>query len=169
MRPPIDAPQPTAHSPTQPTVEKPTPPPASPSAPQNSPKHPIGENILSGAGDVISAKQRVAIELLTLGKPLSQVAADCGVDRKTLYTWRHNRDFLAALRAHRRELWGDVADQIRALLPRAVGVLARQLDDRYDRARFDAARAILRLVDVKSAVAFIDDEGDDGDDANDAA
>ena len=41
---------------------------------------------------------------------------------------------------------------------RAISVLARQLDDRYDRARFDAARAILKIADVKSAVALLEEE-----------
>jgi hypothetical protein len=76
------------------------------------------------------------------------------VDRKTLYVWRHdNANFIAALRARRRELWGDLADQFRALLPRALDELSKQLNDRYDRARFDAARTILRMANIKEVLA----------------
>jgi len=134
---------------------------SAPPTPQNTPKHPIGENSLSGEGDVIFAKQRVAIELLAVGKPLSQVAEKCGVDRKTLYVWRHdNVNFTAALRARRRELFGDLADQVPALLPRAIEVLSKQLNDRYDRARFDAARTILRMVNLKEVLTAVEDDED---------
>ena len=128
--------------------------------PQNSPKHPIGENSLNDDADVLSDKQRVAIELLAVGKPLSQVAEKCGVDRKTLYVWRHdNANFMAALRSRRHELWGDLADQFRALLPRAIHELSNRLGDRNDRARWDAAKTILRMANIKEVLADNNDCG----------
>ena len=146
----------------------PTPPPVADSrVTQNDPKRPIGENSLNDEADALTPKQRVAIELLAAGKSLSQVAAECGVSRKTLYRWRHeDADFVAELKARRRELWGDVTHQVRALLPRAIGVIAKELDCVYDRARVDAAKTILRLADVRGALRAADavDEDDKGDD-----
>jgi hypothetical protein len=52
-------------------------------------------------------------------------------------------------------------DQFRALLPRAIEVLSTQLTDRYDRARFDAAKTILRMVNLKEVLAAGDDDDED--------
>jgi hypothetical protein len=114
------------------------------------PKRPISEDESRDQADSLSPKQWLAIELLASGKRVSQVVAESGVSRKTLYRWRHgNPHFVAELKQRRRELFDGAADRLAALLPRAVKVLALQLRDPYDRASFSAATAILRLANVK--------------------
>ena len=129
--------------------------------PQNAPKCPIGENGRDAAPDVLSSKQWLAIELLAAGKRPTHVARNCGVDRKTLYRWRHeDADFIAELRARRRELFDGAADRLAALLPRAVKVLALHLSDASDPASFRAATAILRVANIKELPAADDDDDD---------
>ena len=128
---------------------------------QNDPKRPIGENGFDDITDTLSPKQWQAIELMAAGKRLSQVVAESGVSRKTLYRWRHeDADFIAELRARRRELYDGAADRLAALLPRAVRVLALHLSDPSDRASFHAATAILRMANIKELLADDDDDAD---------
>ena len=136
---------------------------ASASMPQNAPRCPTGENAPRADHDVLSPKQWLALELLAAGKRLTQAARDCGVDRKTLYRWRHeDADFIAELRARRRELYEGAADRLAALLPRAVKVLALQLSDPGDRLSLQAATAILRVANIKELLAADNDDDDDG-------
>jgi hypothetical protein len=53
-----------------------------------------------------------------------------------------------AVRRRHRELWGDVTDRIRMLVDPSVEVLVEHLNDQYDRSRFRAATAILKLANV---------------------
>jgi hypothetical protein len=46
------------------------------------------------------------------------------------------------------------------LLPRALNEVAQQFDNRNERARVAAAKTILRLVGVKSAIAIHQEEED---------
>ena len=150
-----------AASPASPASPAPDAPDASPAAPQGTPKDPISKNSLNDDLDALSAKQRLAIDLLAAGRTLSQVAEMSGVNRKTLYVWRHeDAAFCAAVRARRHELWGDAAGRLRAMLPRAIDIIARELDARYDRARVDAAKTILRMVDWR---AVLKEEGESAD------
>jgi hypothetical protein len=142
--------------------------PAQNAVPQNAPRCPTGEIGAQGEGDVLSPKQWLAIELMAAGRSLAQVCARCGVDRKTLYRWRHDDSrFLAELRARRRALFDGAADRLAALLPQAVRVLSLQLRDPTDRASFHAATAILRIANVKELLT--DDGDEDGGDGGDAA
>jgi hypothetical protein len=130
----------------------------------NDPKRPIFENASDDAADRLSPKQWQALELLAAGKRVSQVVAESGVSRKTLYRWRHeDADFIAELRARRRELFDGAADRLAALLPRAVKVLALHLSDASDPASFRAATAILRVANIKELLAADDDDDDDAD------
>jgi len=134
--------------------------------PQNAPKCPIGEIGGHGEGDALSPKQWLAIELMAAGRSFAQVCARCGVDRKTLYRWRHDdRRFVTELRARRRALFDGAADRLAALLPQAVRVLSLQLRDPSERASFHAATAILRIANVKELLTddFDNDDGDGGD------
>lgn len=49
--------------------------------------------------------------------------------RQTVSGWLHNdRVFQAALNRRREELWSRVTDRLRALLPKAIAVLEREME-----------------------------------------
>ncbi len=92
----------------------------------------------------LSVAQLNAIDLLVTGKTDQETAEAVGVTRQTVNGWRNaNPYFQAELNRRRQDLWGVSVDQLRALLPRAVAVLAEELDGGTDRA--GVALSILRL------------------------
>lgn len=105
-----------------------------------------------------SIKQRNAIELLVAGRTDAETAEAVGVTRQTVNGWRnHDAEFLAALNARRRELWGAQEERLRYLVARAVDVLEQDLADDYGPRRLlrqAAAIHVLRSVglygDVKA-------------------
>jgi hypothetical protein len=117
--------------------------------PQNTPEHPISADDLNDPDWGLSDKQCMAIEMLAAGKYPAQVARVIEVDRKTLYVWRQKEPFRRALVQRRRQLWGSLSVRLRGLAHPSLDELEKQLFDRYDRARYRAATAILRLIDVK--------------------
>lgn len=112
------------------------------SIPQDSPKFPIPAHALS-------EQQKAAIELLLLGRALTETAEAIGIDRKTLYNWRRERAFVDELDARRDELWGDAAARLRAMVNPSLDILEQDLANRHERARFRAATAVLRLADLR--------------------
>ena len=112
---------------------------------QISPPFPIGRHRLND-------KQLAAIELLMLGKSYQSIAKAIEVDRKTLYNWRADPEFVGELEQRREELWGDASERLKALVHPSLDVLERQLGDRYDRARFNAATSLLKLVDLRKVI-----------------
>jgi hypothetical protein len=96
-------------------------------------------------GQELSVAQLNAVDLLVVGKTDQEAAEAVGVTRQTVNGWRNaNPWFVAALNARRQDLWGVTVDQLRALLPRAVAVLAEELDGGEARGR--VAVDILRLA-----------------------
>jgi hypothetical protein len=126
---------------------------------QDFPEFPIGENgkavnqpvnqaAPQGAG-ALTEQQRTALTLIVAGQALTEVAEAVGVDRRTIYNWRHHHDaFRDELERRRVDLWEETADRIRALLEPAVRMLQEQIQSRYDQHRYRAARTILRLAKV---------------------
>ncbi len=95
----------------------------------------------------LTLAQLNAVDLLVVGKTDQEAAEAVGVTRQTINGWRNaNPWFQAALNARRQDLWGVTVDQLRALLPRAVAVLAEELDGGND--RVGVALSILRLGGV---------------------
>ena len=95
-------------------------------------------------GQELSVAQLNAVDLLGTGTTDQEAAAAVGVTRQTVNGWRNsNPYFQAELNRRRQELWGVAVDQLRALLPRAVAVLAEELDGGNDRVR--VAVDLLRL------------------------
>src|SRR5439155_26761383 len=113
--------------------------------PQNSLSFPICE-------DRLSEKQHAAIELLLLGKSFAAIAKAIEVDRKTIYNWRQNPGFCGELDRRREEMWGEASERLRALVHPSLDALEAQLQDRYDRARFQAANTLLRLADLRKTI-----------------
>jgi hypothetical protein len=92
----------------------------------------------------LSVVQLNAIDLLVTGKTDQETAEAVGVTRQTVNGWRNaNPYFQAELNRQRQVLWSGAVDQLRGLLPRAVAVLAEELDGGNDRA--GVALSILRL------------------------
>jgi hypothetical protein len=123
-------------------------------ASQNFPELPISAEI----HDVLSDKQRLAIDLLVQGKTQSAVAESIGVTRRTIYTWRQDETFRAALEQRRDELWDGAAERMRALVHPALDVLEEEVHDVYDRSRMRAVGMILRFSDLRKCVPPIKQE-----------
>jgi hypothetical protein len=88
-----------------------------------------------------------AVDLLVTGATDQEAADAVGVTRQTVCGWRNAHPyFMAELNRRRAELWGATVDQLRSLLPRAVVVLAEELEGGTDRA--GVAMSILRLGGV---------------------
>src|SRR5215813_12368666 len=94
------------------------------------------------SGWSLSEQQLTAIDLLVTGKNLQDTADAIGVQRPTVSQWvNHHPGFQAALNRRRQELWQELTEALRGLLPKAVQVLACELDGE---ARLAAAVHVLR-------------------------
>ena len=116
--------------------------------PQNAPECPSPENALND-------KQRLAIDLIILGRGYGDIAHSIGVDRKTLYRWRMDAPFVEALDELRRLVWSAAADRLTAMVEPAIDILHENLTDRHERRRFRGATAILRLADLRKEIAHL--------------
>src|SRR5436190_20052439 len=94
-------------------------------------------------------EQQTAIVLLLTGAGMSDVAAVVGVDRRTLYRWRHyDARFIRALRRQRAELLDTVNDRFRHMLDAALDTLQRHLADPYTPTSHRAAKTLLALARI---------------------
>jgi hypothetical protein len=76
----------------------------------------------------LTIAQLNAVDCLASGKDDAETAAAVGVTRQTVNGWRnHHPAFIAALNARRLDIWGEAADRLRALLPKAVAALETAL------------------------------------------
>jgi DNA-binding CsgD family transcriptional regulator len=106
----------------------------------------------------LSQQQQTAVDLLVSGKNLQETADSIGVQRPTVSQWlHHNAAFIAAVNQRRQELWADLVDGLRALAPKALAVLARELDGE---APLPAAIHILRAVGLYGGIAAPSGETD---------
>jgi transposase-like protein len=119
---------------------------------ENVRKCPIAPDDLNERGASLNERQRAAIDMLLAGRSCAAVAQALEVDRRTLYRWRQEEPFRFELEQRRGELWQDAADRLRGMVHASLDVLERQLADRYDRARFTAATAVLRLAGLRKVV-----------------
>jgi hypothetical protein len=95
-------------------------------------------------------EQLNAIDLLVTGKIDRDVAEAVGVSRQTVCGWRlHDPYFRAELNKRRKEVWGASVDKLRSLLPKALEVLERELDDGPNSYR--AALKVLELAGLATA------------------
>src|SRR5205807_8908736 len=97
-------------------------------------------------------KQLAAVELLAAGTAYGETARILQITPKTLYNWRQDGLFQEALQERRRELWGRIADRVRALLGPSIEVMEQHLKDPYDRDRFRAASTLLRLANLQKSL-----------------
>ena len=111
------------------------------------------------AADRLNDKQLVALEMMVAGKRDSEITEAVGVHRQTLWRWRqHDDDFRAELKRRRKILCAEASDRLRSLLAPALDVMEWHLRDRYDRNRFRAASALLRLSNVRETVQVDEEE-----------
>ena len=98
--------------------------------------------------------QQRAIALLLSGVHTGDVAAAVGVDRRTLYRWRHHDPrFIRALRHQRAELLDTANDRLRNLLDAALNTLQLQLADPYTPTSHRAAKTLLSLARIGQPAA----------------
>jgi transposase-like protein len=91
----------------------------------------------------LTPQQELAINLLAIGKTITEAANEIGVTRQTVSEWRNrNPVFEAALNERREELWSAISDRLRALLPKSLSVLEQAVE----RGDLRAAIAILRAA-----------------------
>jgi hypothetical protein len=77
----------------------------------------------------LSPQQETAVALLASGKTITDAALAIDVTRQTVSEWlNHHPGFQAALNSRRQELWHGMTDTLRGLLPKALDVLARELE-----------------------------------------
>jgi hypothetical protein len=82
-----------------------------------------------------------------MGKTDPQVCSALGIDRKTLYTWKHKHaPFIEELARRQNEVWSVLSHRIRLTLLKAVDVFRRQLDAGDDDTALRAARTLLPLI-----------------------
>ena len=78
----------------------------------------------------ISIEQQNAIELILLGKSDQEVADTVGVHRVTVTRWRnYDPYFQAELNRQRKDLSAETRDRLRALVPKALERIEREVAD----------------------------------------
>lgn len=76
----------------------------------------------------LTAEQSTAVDLLASGKTVSETARALEVAVQTVSEWyRSHPGVQAELNACRQDLWTGTTDRLRALLPKALEVLAEEL------------------------------------------
>lgn len=104
----------------------------------------------------LSVKQERAIDLLAVGKTVTEVADEVGVTRQTVSEWRNQEpQFVAALNQRRSEMWEGGRERLRSLLDRAVMVLEEDLKGEDRRLRQTAAVHVLRAVRLYGTQNFV--------------
>ena len=76
----------------------------------------------------LSPQQETAVDLLASGKTVAETAQALDVTRQTVGAWLRHPGVQAALNGRRQELWVGVTDRLRGLLPKALDVLAQELE-----------------------------------------
>ncbi len=91
----------------------------------------------------LSPRQLAAIPLLASGRGPVAVAEAVGLNRRQVTRWLTEPGFRQAPDLARREMWSETLDRLRGLMPKALDVLATELDGE-GKAR--AAAEILKLA-----------------------
>ena len=78
----------------------------------------------------LSPQQEAAVALLSIGRTVTETAAELGVARQTVSEWANQHlGFRVALNQRRWELWAGLIERLRVLLPKALGVLEKEIDN----------------------------------------
>jgi hypothetical protein len=91
----------------------------------------------------LSIAQENAIDLLITGATDGDVAAGVGVDRVTVWQWRHDHPvFMATLQRRRAEVWRQPQERFRSLLSKAVENLASAVASGDLKASIEVLKAV---------------------------
>ena len=110
----------------------------------------------------LNPRQKNAVLAVITAKTMDEAASQAGVDIKTLWRWRKNPLFVAAVDAARRDLMTKAADHLRLGAVEAVAALRRVLADKETAAPVvvQAASAILshaiKVVELSDVTARLD-------------
>jgi hypothetical protein len=97
-----------------------------------------------------------AVDLLAAGKNDTEAAELLHLSRTCVTKWRlYDPVFQAALNIRRAEVWGSGLDRLRALIPKALDVLAEVLADSTTPNRLKAVGEVLRLAQLPSGALEI--------------
>jgi hypothetical protein len=94
--------------------------------------------------DELSDRERKAIALLITGMTHTAVADELGVNRRTLWEWKQDPTFVAALNNEREAIREAMQDRVLGLAEKALTALEQTLErSDSDGARVAAARLVL--------------------------
>ena len=103
-------------------------------------------------------KQLAAIALLATGRHYTEVATAVGVERKTLWTWRQSKPFVAALNAELLSIREAAQARLLSLANKAFDALERTLvETDNDNARIAAVKLVLERLEVTMPGAAADE------------
>lgn len=106
---------------------------------------------------VLTQPQTAALPLLAAGAK-KDAAAAAGVCAQTLSEWLHEPEFAAALDVQRTRLASVAAEQMNAVIGKAVEAVAKLMDSNSEAIRFKAATYFLdRVVLVASPNSAMED------------
>jgi transposase-like protein len=94
-----------------------------------------------------------AIALLDQGKSYTAVARELGIDRRTLYDWRHDPAFQVLQQDLADGILHATRQELRALMRYAVGVLRKGLLGQATAAQVQAALAVLDRSGLNAGAA----------------
>lgn len=78
----------------------------------------------------LSCQQLAAVDLLAVGRSVTDTSKCVEVARQTVSEWlHHNPSFQAAINIRRSELWQEATDKLRALVPAALDVLKSEIEN----------------------------------------
>lgn len=102
----------------------------------------------------LTEQQHVAITLLLTGKSQVDVAGEIGVAVPTVNLWC-NKDplFIATLNSRRQDAHQAVVAELRSLAAEAVAVLRASLKSEDERIRIQAAKTVIKVLDLESIPA----------------
>jgi Homeodomain-like domain len=84
-----------------------------------------------------------AIDVLILGKSDQEVAEAVGVNRTTVWQWRHSHPlFMASLERRRAEVWRAPQERLRSFLSKAVENLGKAVEDGDLKASIEVLKAV---------------------------
>lgn len=110
--------------------------------------------------DKLTPAQAAALDRLATGSTVTATAEAVGASRQTVSEWlNRNPAFQAALNRRRAEVWGEAADRLRALLPRALDRIEAAIDSDGPEG-LQAAIALLRLAKIDPMPAGSTDPGE---------
>jgi vacuolar-type H+-ATPase subunit H len=103
--------------------------------------------------EILNEKQELAIELALSGLSDGEIASKIKVSRQMVNTWRnHDSLFIETLEIRRRNLREKHQDSLNALMEKAIEVLKNGLDDEDPKIRLQAAKQVLSMSGLKTAM-----------------